>query len=87
MIDEPQDVTHRTTGRMTFQGTATFHAEREQYGSASYRYRADDEEHALVVLEELSEESIYADSRIDYLRRFEVEEDDECEIDDEQTTA
>lgn len=74
MDDEVKDVTGSTTGKFVYEGTARFYAEGDQYASQSWLFRADDEAGALKTLDTLSDDCMYADPRIDYIRDFDVEE-------------
>jgi len=74
MSDDIDDATSRTKGSLLYEGTARFHAEDDEYASQTWRFRADDEADALKTLDRLSDDSMYADPRIDYVREFEIEE-------------
>lgn len=53
-------------------GTTRFIAEREEYGRESWPISATDREAALARLRTLSDESRFADPRIDHVRRHTV---------------
>lgn len=72
--DAPKDVLDTTSGSRMYEGTTTYSAEGNPYGSQSWLLRADDETSAIGTLASLSDDSIYADPRIDHLREHEVEE-------------
>lgn len=74
MNGEIKDVTTTTTGMIVYEGTVRFYAERDEYASETWLFRADDKASALRTLDKLSDECMYADPRIDYVRDFEVEE-------------
>ena len=75
MDDQITDMTATTAGRKVFLGTVVFKAEGHPYGTHRWRLRATSPQGAERALVTLSENSIYADPRIDYVREYEVEED------------
>lgn len=74
MSDEIKDVTNTTVGVLVYEGTVRFYADRDEYASQTWLFRANDQTSALKTLGKLSDECMYADPRIDYVRDFEVEE-------------
>ena len=71
------DMTATTAGRYVYIGTVMFTADHAVYGQQSWLLRASSPAGAQRALVKFSEKSIYADPRIDYVRKYDVKEDGE----------